>query len=204
MPPRAVLDTSVLVPRWSRGVLRRLALLDPPPYRPIWSTAIVAELWRVLAVQRLGRGDSATAMGAAAHAMWQWPDPVMAIVPASAPPPGAPPAPMRDPRDEHLWNAAVTAGARYIVSHNTRDFPPPTLVTVRAAGDTVQVARHVYHDVEFLTAIEFGEDVLGEDAAAPCGRGAQPPVPQPLTATHRGARQSPPHGNRGVPGIEGV
>jgi hypothetical protein len=159
-------------------VLRRLALVDPPIYQPVWSTAIVAEVWRVLTVYRLQRGDSATAIGASAHAMWQWLDPVMLTVPASAPPPDAPPCPLRDPRDEHLWNAALHANAAYIVSHNTRDFPAPIGVG-SAPGVPL---RHFAHGVEFLTAIEFVEDVLRFDAATLYG------APLPTRAAIRSHR----------------
>lgn len=97
-------------------------------------------------------------------------DPFLRVVECWRRPVGAPPSPLRDPGDEHLWNAALNAGARYIVSHNTRDFPAPVLVTVDVAGEPRRVPRHVYHDVEFLTAIEFIEGVLGEDAATLYGR----------------------------------
>lgn len=162
MVPRAVLDASVLVPHWSRGALRHLALLEPPPCHLIWSTAIVGEVWRALTTQRLQRGDPPGTIGAQSHAMWEWLDPVMEVVRAAAPPPGAPPSPMRDPRDEHLWNAALNAEAAYVVSHNTRHFPPPTLHLV--GGE--RLLRHLAHGVEFVTAIEFIEDILGHDATA--------------------------------------
>jgi hypothetical protein len=71
---------------------------------------------------------------------------------------------LRDKEDSPIWETAVVAQAQYVVSHNIDDFPP--LVT----------GRHVFADVEFVTAIEFVEDVLGEDAAdvygAPVPRGA--------------------------------
>lgn len=52
--PRAVLDTSVLVPVWSRLLLAELA--GPPAvYTPIWCEWIIAETWRVLAVQQVRR-----------------------------------------------------------------------------------------------------------------------------------------------------
>lgn len=56
------------------------------------------------------------------------------------------------PNDLPVWATAKLAGARYVVSHNTRHFPP------RAGG------RHTYQGIEYLTAIEFVEDVLGADA----------------------------------------
>ncbi len=83
------------------------------------------------------------------------------VVPAATPPPGAPPSPLRDPRDEHLWNAALHAGAVYVVSHNTRHFPPPV---PPALGEGASL-RHLVHGVEFVTAIEFIEEALGFDAA---------------------------------------
>ncbi len=55
--PRAVLDTSVLVPVWSRLLLVDLATARPARYTPIWCEWIIAETWRVLTVQRL-RGQS--------------------------------------------------------------------------------------------------------------------------------------------------
>ncbi|MGH9175362.1 MAG: hypothetical protein ACRD1H_13445, partial [Vicinamibacterales bacterium] len=43
---------------------------------------------------------------------------------------------------------------RYVVSHNTSDLPP--LVD----------GRHQWQGIEYLTAIEFIHDVLGEDITA--------------------------------------
>jgi hypothetical protein len=63
--------------------------------------------------------------------------------------------------DVPIWDTAVAAGASYVVSHNARDFPP--LVD----------GRHVYGGIEYLTAIEFIEQVLGADAA----RVYQQPIP---------------------------
>ena len=54
-PPRAVLDSSVLVPVWSRLLLSTLAAARPVLYTPIWCEWIIAETWRVLTVQRLRR-----------------------------------------------------------------------------------------------------------------------------------------------------
>jgi hypothetical protein len=70
-----------------------------------------------------------------------------------------------DPDDVPIWETAVVAGAQFVVSLNTRHFPPLTQ------------GRHAYGGVEYLTAIEFVEDVLGESAAAvnggPLPAGAQ-------------------------------
>jgi hypothetical protein len=168
--PIAVLDTSVLVPRWSRVVLRDLAAIQPPPFQAIWSTAIIGETWRILTMRHLRAGNTPSDIGRDAHEMWARLDPVLRVAECWRRPPGAPPSPLRDPRDEHLWNAALNAGAGYVVSHNTRHFPPAVHVTVPAAGGPVQATLHLYHGVEFLTAIEFVEGVLGENAAALYGR----------------------------------
>jgi hypothetical protein len=58
---------------------------------------------------------------------------------------------LNDPNDRPIWDTATAASARYVVSHNTNDFPP--LVD----------GRHIWHGIEYLTAIEFIDDVLGED-----------------------------------------
>lgn len=55
VPPRAVLDSSVLVPAWSRLLLSTLAAARPVLYTPVWCEWVIAETWRVLAVQRLRR-----------------------------------------------------------------------------------------------------------------------------------------------------
>ena len=60
---------------------------------------------------------------------------------------------MRDRNDIPIWDTATAAGAHYVISHNTTDFSP--LVD----------GRHIWQGVEYLTAIEFTEDVLGMDIA---------------------------------------
>ena len=77
---------------------------------------------------------------------------------------------LRDQNDIPIWHTAVIAGAQYVVSHNVADFPP-----------LVQ-GRHVYGGVEYLTAIEFVEDTLGQDAATISGS------PLPRGAAVRSAR----------------
>jgi hypothetical protein len=64
---------------------------------------------------------------------------------------------LKDADDEPIWATAVVAGAQYTVSHNIEDFPP------------LVEGRHVFGGIEYLTAIEFVEDVLGGDAAAVYG-----------------------------------
>ncbi|HYI16539.1 MAG TPA: hypothetical protein VEX37_14175, partial [Thermomicrobiales bacterium] len=61
---------------------------------------------------------------------------------------------MRDANDILVWDTATAAGARYVISHNTTDFPP--LVD----------GRHTWQGIEYLTAIEFIDDALGLDIVA--------------------------------------
>lgn len=60
---------------------------------------------------------------------------------------------LTDVDDEPIWQTAVVAGAQYVVSQNIRHFPP------------LVHGRHVYRGIEYLTAVEFIEDILGESAA---------------------------------------
>ena len=52
--PVAVLDTSVLVPRWSRLTLQALAHGPNRRYQTVWSEWIIGETWCVL-TDRLAR-----------------------------------------------------------------------------------------------------------------------------------------------------
>lgn len=164
-PPIAVLDSHVLIPEWSRILLRNLAAEEPPRFIGVWLSAIIAETWRILTIKRINTGSSESAMSNSSHTPWSKLDPVLRLAAASRRPPGTPSSPLRDPRDEHLGNAALNAGAGYVVSDNTRHFPPPVIVGVPPGDDTRRVVRHLAHGIDFLTAIEFIEEVLGKDAA---------------------------------------
>lgn len=172
--PLAVLDASVLVPHWSRVALRALALTTPPAYQPVWSTAIVAETWRILTIRALRAGQAERIISQNAQRLWHLLDSIMQSTQAATLPAGAPPSPLRDPDDAHLWQAAMHSGAQYIVSHNTQDFPPAILLPTNPDLGVTECWRHVVAGVEFLTAIEFIEDLLGADAIVLCGR----PIPQ--------------------------
>ena len=85
LPPLAVLDSSVLVPIWSRFVLQRLAARPLPSFTPVWSEWIIAETWRVLPwrwLVRTGRPDAAEwrALSAAACLMLRQLLPVMTLI----------------------------------------------------------------------------------------------------------------------------
>lgn len=177
-PPSAVLDTSVLYPAWSRVLLLRLARRQPVDFRGIWSREIARELWRTFEVRDGRRGIAPEQVRHGATAALYPLRQAFAMVAAESRPSGTPASPLPDPNDAHLWNAALSAGAVYIVSHNTRHFPPPS--PQMAAGE--HVLRHHIHGVEFVTAIEFIEDILGLDAATLYG------APIPLGGLIRSGR----------------
>jgi hypothetical protein len=155
--PIAVLDSSVLVPRWSRVVLQRFAVRPNRPYVPVWSEWIIAETWRVLAWQwivRSGRTNQEEwrALARAVNEMLRCLLPVVRLVSLRAYAGPDPWSELTDRDDVPLRQTAQVAGALYVVSHDVADFPP-----------LVQ-GHHVYANVEYLTAIEFIEDVLGSNA----------------------------------------
>lgn len=168
--PRAVLDSSVLIPSWSRFVLQRLAATTERRYQPVWSEWIIAETWYVLA-DRAARDDIArVATSVRAKRMLRYFLSVMDLVSVANVPEISGRSPLRDPDDAEIWATAVLGQARYVISHNTNDFPPLVQATVLRDGQRYSEHRHAHDGVEFLTAIEFIEDVLGEDVAAILGR----------------------------------
>jgi hypothetical protein len=155
-PPRAVLDSSVLVPAWSRLLLSTLAAAQPVLYTPVWYEWIIAETWRVLTVQRLRRLPAITPaderqLSASANAMLTALLQVMTFI--SVIPPFDPAWPAAsDAEDLPIWSAAVRSGAQFIVSHNLHDFPPRNADGLCA-----------YNGVEFITTANVVNDVLGLD-----------------------------------------
>jgi hypothetical protein len=79
----------------------------------------------------------------------------------------------------------VVAGARFVVSENTTDFPPTVAEHDPSSGRAV--LHHVYGGIAYLTAIEFIEDVLGEDAAQIHGAD----LPRVLTRSGRSQHRLP-------------
>lgn len=163
--PVAVLDTSVLVPAWSRVTLQILASGATPRYQPVWSEWIIAETWRVLTDRQVRAGGARGEIADRANAMLLHLLPVMRLVSVTTVPPAARQSPMGDPNDALVWATAVIADAGYLVSHNTAHFPPLVAEDVLIDGRRHRQRRHLHQGIEFLTAIEFIEDVLGEDAA---------------------------------------
>jgi predicted nucleic acid-binding protein len=164
-PPVAVLDTSVLVPAWSRVTLQILASGAPPRYQPVWSEWIIAETWRVLTERLVRAGAARGDIADRANAMLRHLLPVMRLVSVATVPPAARQPPISDPNDALVWATAVIADAGYIVSHNTAHFPPLVPEQAVINSQHYQLLLHRHQGIEFLTAIEFIEGVLGEDAA---------------------------------------
>jgi len=154
-----VLDSNVLFARWSRFALQRLAARPGPPFVPFWSEWIIAETWRTLAslwLDRTARSSEIDGLSLtrAANDMLRYLLVVMRLVSLREYVGTGPWPELADVDDRPIWQTAVVAGAQYVVSQNVRHFPP-----------LVQ-GRHLYRDIEYLTAVEFIEDVLGESAAA--------------------------------------
>jgi hypothetical protein len=176
--PTGVLDSSVLVPEWSRITLQRIAAAPEPPYAPAWSEWIIAETWRILTQQWLERYGRVSLPGerrlrTQANEMLRFLLAVMRLYSLRGYSGPDPWPELTDVDDAPVWQTAVVAGARYVVSNNTRHFPP--LVN----------GRHTYRGVEYVTSIEFIEDVLGRDAAAIYGR----PLPSGAQLRSRRARR---------------
>lgn len=154
-----VLDSSVLVSRWSRFVLQSLAARNDPPFVPFWSEWIIAETWRTLAslwLDRLARSREieGPSLTRAANDMLRYLLRVMRFVSIREYGGPGPWPELADADDEPIWQTAVLAGAQYVISQNTGHFP------------RLVAGRHVHGGVEYLTTIEFVEDLLGESVAA--------------------------------------
>jgi hypothetical protein len=183
--PIAVVDTSVLVPVWSRIALQTIADRPSPPYHPVWSEWIIAETWRVLTWRWAQRGLAWDDLSASANSTLRYLIKVIRLESLyGAAIPGIPP-PSIEPNDLPVWITAVLADARYIVSDNTRDFPP--LIEERAIvdGRARLLSRHRLGGIEWITAIEFIQDILEENPEDILGR---PLPPSGIVRSRRGVR----------------
>ena len=157
--PIAVLDSSVLVSVWSRIALQNVAAEPEAPFVPAWSEWIIAERWRVLTqkwIVRHGRANvpDVGRLEQAANDMLRYLIPVMKLVSLRDFTGPAPWPELTDLNDAPIWQTAVVAGAQYVVSQNIHDFPP------------LVGGRHLYGGIEYVTPVEFMEDVLGLSAVA--------------------------------------
>lgn len=146
LEPRAVLDTSALVPVGLRRDLHEAARRQA--FVAIWSPWIIGELYRVLTWRWLARTRdfspaSEAACSRSAKTMMALLIGTFEIVAPVAPYPPAWPT-LSDSDDHPIWAAAVLGHAPYVVSENTRHFPP-----------LGQDGRHRYQGVEYLTTRTF-------------------------------------------------
>ena len=175
--PRAVLDSSVLVPAWSRLVLADLATARsdrPARYTPIWCEWIIAESWRVLTIRRLRRQPAFSRaderqLARSANVMLTMLLQVMELV-STVPPFESTWSTASDADDRPVWTAAVRSNAQFVVSHNIHHFPP------RDANGLC-----AFRGIEFITAANFIAEVLSLDLDAL----AQYPIPPAWRLTHQ-------------------
>jgi predicted nucleic acid-binding protein len=146
LAPRAVLDTSVLVPAGLRRDLHEAARRQA--FIAIWSPWIIGELYRVLTWRWLARTPdfslaNEAACSRSAKTMMALLIATFEIVAPVPPYPAAWPS-LTDGDDHPIWAAALLSRAQYVVSENIRHFPP-----------IGQNGRHSYQGVEYLTARTF-------------------------------------------------
>jgi hypothetical protein len=149
---RAVLDTSALYPFSLRRDLHQAAA--DGLFVGLWSPWIIAELNRVLAWRWMrthgGSSSSEKACGDAAKIMMELLLPTFELV---APLPPYPPAwhTLSGSYDYPIWAAAVVGKAGYVVSEDTRHYPPRQVD-----------GRHVYQGIEDISARSFLSMIVGQ------------------------------------------
>lgn len=121
----ALLDTCVLVPSRARDVLLEIA--SAGAYRPLWSTAILAELDRTLRLLIAKRGASTEETDAYLTRLFRqmetaFPDALVTDWESLTETIQLP-----DPDDRHVVAAARAGRADVIVTDNLADFPPAAL-----------------------------------------------------------------------------
>lgn len=152
---RAVLDTSVLVPRRSREELQIAA--QDGLYVALWSPWIIAELHRVLTwrwLQTTGYDGSVSNQrrcSSAAKAMMRILVPTFELVDTRPPYPAAWDT-LSDEDDLPIWATAMAGNATHVVSIDRRHFPPQD-----------RAGHHVYQGVEYMSARAFLGTLYSEE-----------------------------------------
>jgi hypothetical protein len=159
MTIRAVIDTSSLVPFELRRRIQEATQLGV--FVGIWSPWIIAELNRVLVWRwiknppsGLARDDLSRAnerrCGAAAKQMMELLLSSFELVNPRAP---YPPTweNLTDEWDHPIWAAAKLGHAQYVISENTRHYPP------RQSN-----GRHIYEGIEYMSAHAFLNLLIGD------------------------------------------
>jgi predicted nucleic acid-binding protein len=136
----AILDTCVLWPSLQRDFLLSLAIEGS--YRPLWSSAILAELEEHEALKRIERGaDPEEARRRAVHLIEQmrqaFDDAEVAGWEKLEGSYGLP-----DPDDEHVVAAAEIGGAGVIVTENFRDMPVELIPSTIQLQTPAEFARN--------------------------------------------------------------
>ena len=149
------MDTSALVPKGHRRNLEEGA--RGGTFLVLWSPGIIGDLYRVLTWRWLARTRDFSTLNElrcsrSAKAMM---DVLVRSFEIVAPVPPYPPAwpSLTDSDDFPVWSATKIGGARYVVSENSRDFPP--------RGPD---GRHVYEGIEYLPARAFLERLTQGEA----------------------------------------
>lgn len=149
---RAVVDTSALVPFRLRRELQQAAQLGA--FTAIWSPWIIAELNRVLVWRWLDHPPHGAAAAdlsranqrrhsLAANQMMTWLLPCFEVV-TPLPPYPPPWHALGDVWDHPIWAAAKASRAQYVISENTRHYPPR-----QADG------RHAFEEIEYIRGHAF-------------------------------------------------
>lgn len=143
-PPTALLDASALYGPTNRRALQQAAAVGL--FAGYWSPWIVEELARNLTTDYYRTQPYSTATRRTLSALSKR---MMVLLIASfatidPKPPFPDTWPAADPGDDHVWAAAVAAGVTYVVSENTRHFPPQ-------AGS----GRHEWAGIIYVTPAEF-------------------------------------------------
>ncbi len=143
---RAVIDTSTLVSAQLRRDLQQAAQLGA--YTAVWSPWIIAELTRVLTWKWIARDLNVSLANwrrcsVSAKTMMGL---LIATFEVVTPAPPYPPVweTFTDSDDHPVWAAAKISAARYVISENTRHFPPPG-----------RDGQHVHEGIEYLRGQEF-------------------------------------------------
>jgi hypothetical protein len=143
-PPKALLDASALYGPTNRRELQQAAAAGL--FAAYWSPWIVEELARNLTTDyyrtRPYSAETRRTLSGLSKRMMAFLIASFAVVDPKPPFPDTWPA--ADPGDDHVWAAAVAAGVAYVVSENTRHFPP-----------RAESGRHEWNGIVYLTPVEF-------------------------------------------------
>jgi predicted nucleic acid-binding protein len=171
----ALLDTCVLWPSLQRDFL--LSLAAEGMYRPVWSTAILAELEDHETAKLVRRGEHTDKAITRAQFLVQqmrsaFDDAVIQGWEGLEGTYGLP-----DPDDEHVLAAAVVAGAGAIVTHNIKDFPQSKIPNGTAVISPIEFAANTV-ELDPLRALDAVAAI-----AARSGRNGPPVTPDDVLDT---------------------